>query len=328
MFASCVSSRRCRKSRWGRSAVCACANATFYLSTNSLVTSTMWCHLRDSPKPQDGNPMQKPSRVLQRRDFPGPQLNHSISTELTFRVIPGLVPRPFDLTWFYTNRTGESEKWSERAWRHHSTTISNYLQRTELWGVFGYICLSQYRVFLKESHYMWTYCSLNLKLIRVVISLTGSLSITLHHKFCPTCLVPHIKLISFPLNSSFCANPAQTRGVEILTGLTWELCMERGLRALSQLRSLATLFPFCHFHFHLSAHVHNWEPDSRPRYSHSQSIKIALNPVQYRAREFAFSAFQIPLRDGWWTMNPRPVTIPRFTVLPEANMRNPEHFQV
>jgi len=70
-------------------------------------------------------------------------------------------------------------------------------------------------------------------LIRIVTSLTWSLSITLHHKLCPTCLVPHIKFISFPLNSSFRANPAQTRGVEILTGLTWELCVERGLQALS-----------------------------------------------------------------------------------------------
>jgi hypothetical protein len=72
--------------------------------------------------------------------------------------------------------------------------------------------------------------------------------------------VPNIKLISFPLNSSFRANPVQTHGVEILTGLTWEFGMERCLQALSQFRSRTTLFPFCHFRFHLSAER---EPVSR-----------------------------------------------------------------
>jgi len=101
------------------------------------------------------------------------------------------------------------------------------------WGVLVYSYLSQCRMFFKKIRHICTHCSLNPNLIRAVTSLTRSLSITLHHKFCPICLVPHIKLISFPLNSSFRANPAQTRGVEILTGLTWELCVERGLQALT-----------------------------------------------------------------------------------------------
>jgi len=118
------------------------------------------------------------------------------------------------------------------------------------WGVLVYPYLSQCRAFFKEFHHMGTHCSLNLKLIWIIASLTWSLLFTLHHKFCLTCLVPHINCISFTLNSSFCA---QTHSVEIFTGLTYELCMERCLQALSQLHSLVTLFPFCYFHFHLSA---------------------------------------------------------------------------
>jgi hypothetical protein len=45
-------------------------------------------------------------------------------------------------------------------------------------------------------------------LIQDVASLIQSLLFTLHHKFCLTCLVPHIKFISVPLNSSFRTNPA------------------------------------------------------------------------------------------------------------------------
>jgi len=88
------------------------------------------------------------------------------------------------------------------------------------WGVLVYSYLSQCRVFFKKIHHICIHCSLNPNLIRVIHTLTPSLSITLHHKFCPICIVPHIKLISFPLNSSFHVNPAQTHGVEILTGLT------------------------------------------------------------------------------------------------------------
>jgi hypothetical protein len=178
------------------------------------------------------------------------------------------------LTWFYTNRNCESDP----NWDHEKSEVKGpgdmtppkiQITSRELifWGVLVYSYLSQCRVFFKKIRHIFTCCSLNPNLIQVVTSLTQSLLITLYHKFCPICLVPHIKLISFPLNSSFCTNPAQTCGVEILTGLTWELCVERGLQALSQLHSLATLFPFCHFHFHLSAHVHNWKPDSRPRSS-------------------------------------------------------------
>jgi hypothetical protein len=101
------------------------------------------------------------------------------------------------------------------------------------WGVLVYTYLSQCRAFFKEFHHVRTHCSHNPKLIRIVTSLTRSLLITLHHKFCPTCLVPHIQCISYPLNSSFRTNPAQIRGVEILPGLTWELCVGRGLQALS-----------------------------------------------------------------------------------------------
>jgi len=39
--------------------------------------------------------------------------------------------------------------------------------------------------------------------------------------------------ISVPLNSAFRANPAETCGIEILTGLTWELCVERGFQTFS-----------------------------------------------------------------------------------------------
>jgi len=125
------------------------------------------------------------------------------------------------------------------------------------WGVLVYSYLSQCQVFFEKICHICTHCSHNRNLIWVITSLTRSLLITLHDKFCPICFVPHIQLISFPLNSTFHANPAQTCGVEILTKLTWELCVEHGLQALSQLHFLTTLYPFCHFHFHLSAHIHN-----------------------------------------------------------------------
>jgi hypothetical protein len=99
--------------------------------------------------------------------------------------------------------------------------------------------------FLKNST-SWALCSLNPKLIR-------SLSFTLHHKFCLTRLALYINCISFTLNFSFRTNSAQTRGVEIFTGLTYELCVEWCLQALSQHHSHVTLFPFCHFHIHLGA---------------------------------------------------------------------------
>jgi hypothetical protein len=94
------------------------------------------------------------------------------------------------------------------------------------WGVLVYSYMSQCQVFLKKYHHICTRCSLNPNLIQIITTVSQSLSITLHHRFCLICLVPHIKLIFFPLNSSFHANPAQTCGVEILTGLTWELCVE------------------------------------------------------------------------------------------------------
>jgi len=70
--------------------------------------------------------------------------------------------------------------------------------------------------------------------------------------------VPHIKLICFPFNSSFCANPAQTHGVESLTGLTWELCVERGLQALSH-----NFVPSPHYSLFVTSsfilvHTYNW----------------------------------------------------------------------
>ena len=100
------------------------------------------------------------------------------------------------------------KKWGERAWRHHSTKNSNYLLRVELLGGISLHHLSQCWAFFKEFHHMGAYCSLNPKLIRIIASLTRSLSLTLKHKFCLTCLVPHINCDSFTPNSSFRANLA------------------------------------------------------------------------------------------------------------------------
>jgi hypothetical protein len=67
-----------------------------------------------------------------------------------------------------------------------------------------------------------------------------------------TYLVPRIDSVSFALNSSFYGNPAQTHDVEISTGLT---CVEAMSPGSHNSLAFVTLFPFCHFHFHLSAHV-------------------------------------------------------------------------
>jgi hypothetical protein len=142
-----------------------------------------------------------------------------------------LISRDFTLTEMVSLIQIEIVKKSEVKGSRDITPPKFQIPSRELsfWGVLVYTYLSQCRAFFKEFHHMETHCSLNLKLIQIIASLTWSFS-PLQHKFCLPCLVPHIKLISFPLNSSFHANPAQTLGVEILTGLTWELCVEQGLR--------------------------------------------------------------------------------------------------
>jgi len=121
-----------------------------------------------------------------------------------------------DLTWFYSNLNGKSNpNWNLEKCevKEPADMTPRKIQITSreliFWGVLVYRYMSQYRVFLKKIRHIFTCCSLNPNLIQVVTGLTQSLLITLYHKFCPICLVPHMKLISFPLNSSFCTNPAK-----------------------------------------------------------------------------------------------------------------------
>jgi hypothetical protein len=78
----------------------------------------------------------------------------------------------FDLTLFYTNRNGESDPSLDREKSDVKgpgdiTPPKFQITSRELsfGGVLGYIYLSQYRVFFKEFHHMWTNYSLNPKLI-------------------------------------------------------------------------------------------------------------------------------------------------------------------
>jgi hypothetical protein len=85
---------------------------------------------------------------------------------------------PFDITWFYTNRNGESDP----NWDHEKSEVKGpgditppkiQITSRELsfWGVLVYIYLSQCRVFLKKFNHICTHCSLNPKLIRLTCEL-------------------------------------------------------------------------------------------------------------------------------------------------------------
>jgi len=87
----------------------------------------------------------------------------------------GLVPRPFDLTWFYTNRNGESDpNWDHKkvGWKGLETSLHRNFKLPPRSSALGggegirlYLPKLMLSIVLKEFHWMWTYCSLNMKLI-------------------------------------------------------------------------------------------------------------------------------------------------------------------